>query len=1134
MHATDSASTTAGAAPGTPVVELPDEDRFVLPQTLVDRVHPRRGGRVEPSVVLDPDAANQLREQINAVRAGVDEIVAHPDTDEVVAAAARGYLDHVDSTSTAVDGVPPLGAAAVLLAAVRATRSTHRDALRSFVDAWIVEHGVVFAARAVVDLATLSTGSGKHMYRWTSIEHLGLSEFARVGLARMRAVLAVVGDADYRAAVDALADRRTRTQLHQLAVSFLVPTCVDWVTESCAVPSQVDRHALELLVCSVSSLDQLDVIVSHLDPWWVSEFLPRALLECREALPTITDAIGSDITFVISWLGWKAFRSTVQKPVLALLKATPTDAAFELLLDRSWHGEVRQAQLDALTRFPMRGLRLLAARVAARSAGADDAVERAAELLRGHVLRHPDLVAAVLPTLPDELRATVESVRAAVATAPEAPAALLPPVLVSPPWTAKAGAAKKAVRAGLVAPSEASVRWRPGEQQEWADRAPQHYLNRPAQWGDRDWTALAKSYTAGALSWPDPFFLQAPEEIVRPLLSSWELEDGWDAGAVARALAGRYELDALPVILRIARANPREHAQLLMPFASAEIATLMADWYDRLKTVREVALAWFERHPRAAALGLIPAALGKPGKRRTAAERVLHAVASTAPETVRDVARGYGPEVVDAVDALLNADPLHALPARLPAPPSWLEVVLLPQILLRDRAHALPATSVEHLCTMLALSRPGEVYAGVPIVKDVCDPRSLAEFGWALLDAWYSGGMPVKDSWVLDAQGWLGDDDTAARLLSWKGLISHARTLRALDALAAIGTETALRTLHAVAERRDTIAEVRERAQQRITQVAAGLGLTVEQLADRLVPDLGLDADGSLLLDYGPRRFVVGFDEQLNPYVTDENGQPRKSLPKPGARDDAELAPAAHARFTELKKAARKLVKEQLRRFEHAMIAERRWSVADFRTLLVAHPLLRHLVRRLVWIRYDGDGQPGRAFRVAEDRTFADVEDTTVHLGDDDLVGIAHPLHLGAELTAWAEVFADYEILQPFAQLDRETHQLTAEERTATSLTRFEGRTVRTTRVLGLEHRGWQKEDAEFQRPWSWIERELPGGHTVVLNLDPGVLLGELARTPEQRLVSVHLAGGGTFGSLSPVVAAEVLRDLVHLTAWSN
>lgn len=36
------------------------------------------------------------------------------------------------------------------------------------------------------------------------------------------------------------------------------------------------------------------------------------------------------------------------------------------------------------------------------------------------------------------------------------------------------------------------------------------------------------------------------------------------------------------------------------------------------------------------------------------------------------------------------------------------------------------------------------------------------------------------------------------------------------------------------------------------------------ELEDRLAPDLGLDDNGSLLLDFGPRQFTVSFDETLN------------------------------------------------------------------------------------------------------------------------------------------------------------------------------------------------------------------------------------------------------------------------------
>ncbi|KJS50975.1 hypothetical protein VM98_39685, partial [Streptomyces rubellomurinus subsp. indigoferus] len=74
-----------------------------------------------------------------------------------------------------------------------------------------------------------------------------------------------------------------------------------------------------------------------------------------------------------------------------------------------------------------------------------------------------------------------------------------------------------------------------------------------------------------------------------------------------------------------------------------------------------------------------------------------------------------------------------------------------------------------------------------------------------------------------------------------------------------------------------------------------------------------------------------------------------------------------------------------------------------------------HLVRRLVWLA-EADGT-ATAFRVAEDRTLADVRDEVFELPARASVRLAHPLLLGGDLAAWSELFADYEILQPFRQL---------------------------------------------------------------------------------------------------------------------
>ncbi|MFD0531331.1 DUF4132 domain-containing protein [Kitasatospora arboriphila] len=280
--------------------------------------------------------------------------------------------------------------------------------------------------------------------------------------------------------------------------------------------------------------------------------------------------------------------------------------------------------------------------------------------------------------------------------------------------------------------------------------------------------------------------------------------------------------------------------------------------------------------------------------------------------------------------------------------------------------------------------------------------------------------MPSQDGWALHVLGRARRRRDGPRLTpvlrAWPGEGAHHRAVDGLEVLAAIGSDVALLHLHGIAQRVKFKA-LKARAQEKIAEVAAGLGLSGEQLSDRLVPDFGLDADGTTVVDYGTRTFTVGFDEQLKPYVLDADGARRKDLPVPGARDDAEVALAERKRFAALKKDVRTVAGDQIRRLEDAMVTRRSWTAEEFDQLFVGHPLLWHLVRRLVWLA-EADGAT-TAFRVAEDRTLADVRDEVFVLPSGATVRLAHPLLLGDDLGAWSELFADYEILQPFRQLGR-------------------------------------------------------------------------------------------------------------------
>ncbi|GAA2459524.1 hypothetical protein GCM10010191_94760 [Actinomadura vinacea] len=1134
---------TAGTQ--NPDTAVRDEDALAFPEGWRRHLHPRRGGAPGPQIKVAKGAPDKARAYVEQTGDALEALLAGRHGDQDLTERARRYL---------AGEADPAGAVVVALVTGMEQASIGvgvPELFRTFADAWFLEHGPAFAACAVVEFASVRVDrkgpDGPWKGTWIGARRVDgtvfrddVSECAR----RVRGLLAVAGDAEYQAAVDRLAGMRD-TVGRRLAVSYLVPTRHDWVDECCAAPHPAYPHGVldTTLLNTIGTAEHVRVLGSRTILSWG---------ECTLGLlATLLDGLGTDVLPVLLLsLDRGTLDASDRKRLLEVITLLPGDEPFQALIDRldQKHGEkhVRAALLEAMNRFPARAIRLLAAAAAEyRPRGGPRSAAVARELLAGHLPAHPEQAEAVRDGLPEESRAVLASLAESLARVPDAPVDALPSVLVDPPWTRSRKAAKPVVVQGLPVPGERSLRWAEGERQAWDVPA-------PLRWGpprppDDDWTKVAERYHSGKRSHYDAARLirDAPDDLALPVLAEWEGFTYWDADDMPwmRSVAARHGLNALPLAMRAARQNPGTCAKLLLPYLSAEVAALMADFLARVKSARQTAIPYFERHGPAAARLLVPAALGKAGPARRQAEGALVLIAARAgADEVVAAAREYGGQAADAIAALLAADPLDRLPAAKPRAVDWADPSRLPQVLLRGQERALPAGAVVHLVTMLAMSKPGEVYAGVDVVREACDTGALAGFAWALFQEWEMRGAPSKDGWALEQLAWLGDDETV-RLLTpviraWPGEGGHRKAVNGLDVLASIGSDTALLHLHGIAQK-VKFKGLKSRAQEKIAEVAAGLGLGPEELADRLVPDFGLDADGSMTLDYGPRRFIVGFDEQLKPFVTDEDGKRRKALPKPGAKDDDELAPEAYKRFAGLKKDVRTVAADQVTRLESAMVSQRRWTADQFRTLFVEHPLIWHVARRLVWLaEHEGRAFP---FRIAEDRTFADAGDDAPDLPDGASIGIAHPLDLGGELDRWSEVFADYEIMQPFPQLGRDVHALTEEERAADALVRFESLKVPVHTVLGLVRRGWsrgQPLDAGGER---WISRPVPGGLHAVIGLNPGIIVGNVDQSGDQVLDHVWVSDvptdhyfrqhRHTFGELDPVTASEVLADLSWLAA---
>lgn len=426
---------------------------------------------------------------------------------------------------------------------------------------------------------------------------------------------------------------------------------------------------------------------------------------------------------------------------------------------------------------------------------------------------------------------------------------------------------------------------------------------------------------------------------------------------------------------------------------------------------------------------------------------------------------------------------------------------------------------------LLASGAQGD-HPDVAEVIAAVDPVSLAEFTWAVFDAWHLAAYPaVKNGWVLHMLTLTGNDDTVRRLVpfinAWPGKSGQARAVTGLRVLAAIGGEIALMHLHTIAGK-TKYASLRTEAEAQVAAIAERLGLAEEELADRVVPHLGLSAESTLRLDYGPRQIEIGLDHELRPSIS-VGGKPVRGMPKPAAADDPELAPVAYQSYRDFAKELKTVTTDQLRRFEAAMVDGLRWRTPAHRAMIIDHPVLGQLARRLVWATFAADGTVTGSFRVDQDGTLADVEDERLELPDDALIGIAHPVHLGAELERWREVFADYELLQPFEQLERAVYQLTPAEATSKVLPRFVDRKVPTGRLYGLRQRGWELGYTSLQRSFG-VNRE------VTVSMTPGIHGGYSYEAEEQVITGVRFGGDG-FGELDALTASELLRQLERLAA---
>ncbi|MCU0673796.1 MAG: DUF4132 domain-containing protein [Myxococcota bacterium] len=656
----------------------------------------------------------------------------------------------------------------------------------------------------------------------------------------------------------------------------------------------------------------------------------------------------------------------------------------------------------------------------------------------------------------------------------------LPSVLAQPPWR---GTKRK--RKPLVVESLGAL---DGPRAWHGNRSPAVDPSVP-RWATAGWSAMDDAEVRAWLAQigsPERLW-SSGDAVQRKAPPDWAQLEAWNLGAFVhehtgtlRSMLEAHGLDAAKGALAWATRHLARtiYAGALAPLSDLELPELAPAMALALshRESREVAARWLRRFPRAAMAGLLPVALGPLGAPRTAAERALRAMVRDGHDP-RPVLDGIGDGTVSngtvsngtvsngtvsngtvsngtvsvaktalaALDEVLAWDPRADCPAKPPKLSTRYRPEALVRPTLRD-GRPLPLEAVVHLDEMLVFSPMDPPYAGLDEVREACDPRSLAEHAWSLARAWETSGARKADDWMMRSLVHLADDEVVRRMTP------ALKNKLVVEVLVAIGTDAAAMELATIGAgprgqprtrgARGGVGMLRELAEAALDRIAEARGLDRDRLDERLTPSFGLDAQGSLQLDFGARTFRVVFDEHLVPQVRGEDGKVSTTLPRARKDDDPEKVEAARKIWDELREDVAAIGVFRIQALERAMLSGVTWSVEDFEAAWVKHPLMTHLARRMVFVAFvdakdvsstmpDVPSQAStsipapstsKTFRVAEDGTYVGVDHDTVVLEPDARVGIPHPLAWpDGSRPAWEQMLADYEIVQPFAQVTRPT-----------------------------------------------------------------------------------------------------------------
>lgn len=330
-------------------------------------------------------------------------------------------------------------------------------------------------------------------------------------------------------------------------------------------------------------------------------------------------------------------------------------------------------------------------------------------------------------------------------------------------------------------------------------------------------------------------------------------------------------------------------------------------------------------------------------------------------------------------------------------------------------------------------------------------------------------------------------------------------------------------------------ASVRAQLAKALDAAAELAGMSQADLEETVVPTFGMTEIGEYREQFG--------EVTAHLRVADSSKTELRWI-KPDGRTQKSVPAAVKEQFPEPLKALKQTAKEiekmlpaQRDRIEQLYLQQRSWSLRDFRSRYLDHPLVGSIARRLIW-HFENDDKA--ADGIWHNGALVDSNGDTLNwLTDETRVELWHPIgHTVDQVAAWRDWLERHEVRQPFKQAHREVYILTdAERQTETYSNRFASHIIRQHQFSALcQQRGWRYTlQGDFDShntpyveipPWEmraefWVD-PAGGGEG---NLSASFIYLYLA-TDQVRFHRMHDQGPLSLADVPPLVFSEVMRDV--------